>query len=209
MEMNAKLASMENGQSDDMTKTLEGHYEHIEAAESARQALLGRRHFSLRIQIFLGFLMVFLFAVGIAAVLLATMYQVEEKLRVLEVVNDFEIEIQQARRFEKNFFLYGTNLSDALENVYRARDVFDRNAKELAPILTRAGKGTVPLDIDLYESLLKRLVELEQDPTKNQKYLKDVKEIELALRQHGQKMVSFAQDLMNREKEAVAHRGLT
>jgi two-component system NtrC family sensor kinase len=129
---------------------------------------------------------------------------VEEKLRVLEVVNDFVIEIQQARRFEKNFFLYGTNLSDALENVYKARDVFDRNAAELAPILKRAGKGTVPLDIDLYESLLKRLVELEQDPTKNQKYLKDVKEIELALRQHGQKMVSFAQDLMNREKESVS-----
>jgi hypothetical protein len=69
--MDTKPASAENGQTDDMTKTLEGHYEHIEAAESARQALLGRRHFSLRIQIFMGFLVVFLFAVGIAAVLLA------------------------------------------------------------------------------------------------------------------------------------------
>jgi two-component system NtrC family sensor kinase len=46
---------------------------------------------------------VFLFAVGIAAALLINMYQVEEKLRVLEIVNDFVIEIQQARRFEKNF----------------------------------------------------------------------------------------------------------
>ncbi len=204
MKMDTNLAASENGQTDDMAKTLEGHYEHIEAADSARQALLGRRRFSLRLQIYLGFLVVFLFAVGIAAVLLATMYEVEEKLRVLEVVNDFVIEIQQARRFEKNFFLYGTNLSDALENVYKARDVLDRNAKELAPILTKAGKGAVPLDIGLYESLLKRLLELEQDPTKNKKYPKDVKEIELALRQHGQKMVSFAQDLMNREKESVS-----
>ena len=200
--MDAKPTSAETGQTDDMTKTLEGHYEHIEAAESARQALLARRRFSLRLQIYLGFFVVFLFAVGIAAALLINMYQVEEKLRVLEIVNDFVIEIQQARRFEKNFFLYGTNLSDALENVYKARDVFERNAAQLAPILKR--RSTVPPDIDPYERLLKRLVELEQNPLDTRNYQKNLKEIELALRQHGQKMVSFAQDLMGREKEAVS-----
>jgi len=187
-----------------VAKTLEGHYEHIKAAESARNALLGRRRFSLRLQIYLGFFLVFLFAVGIAAILLGTMYQVEERLRVLEIVNDFVIEIQQARRFEKNFFLYGTNLSDALENVYKARDIFDRNAEALEPILSRDGQDTAPPDIDLYEGLLKRLVELEQQDKESQHYLRHIKEIELELRKHGQNMVSFAQHLMDSEKEAVS-----
>ena len=187
----------------EVERTLEGHYEHIKAAESARQALLARRRFSLRLQIYLGFFMVFLFAVGIATILMTSMYHVEEKLHILEIVNDYVIEIQQARRFEKNYFLYGTNLSDALENVYQAKDIFDRNSKELKKILTEGGKSANPPDINLYEGLLKRLAELEQEGKESQRYLIEKKELELELRKHGQRMVSFAQDLMNKEKTAV------
>jgi two-component system, NtrC family, sensor kinase len=201
--MNLNTPSVDNGHSD-LAKTLEGHYEHIEAAESARQALLARRRFSLRFQIYLGFLLVFLFAAGIATLLLITTYQVEEKLRILEIVNDYVIEIQQARRFEKNYFLYGTNLSDALENIYLAKDIFDRNAEELKKILGRGGPAVVPPDINVYEGLLKRLVELEQHDKGLQEYLKGKNDIELELRKHGQRMVSFAQDLMAKEKEAVS-----
>ena len=201
--MNTTSPSADNGQPD-IVKTLEGRYEHIKAAESATQALLARRRFSLRLQIYLGFFLVFLFAVGIATALLVTTYQVEEKLRILEIVNDYVIEIQQARRFEKNYFLYGTNLSDALENVYKAKDIFDRNANELKKILGKGGQSIIPPNISLYEDLLKRLFALEQREKGSGEFLKNKKEIELELRKNGQKMVSFAQDLMNREKAAVA-----
>ncbi len=187
-----------------IAKPLEGQQDQIKAAESARRALMNRRRFSLRLQIYLGFFLVFLFAVAIATVLLITTYQVEEKLRVLEIVNDYVIEIQQARRFEKNYFLYGTNLSDALENIYQAREIFDRNAEELATIQGKSGRKIVQPDINLYEGLLKRLVELEHRGEETQQYLKDKKEIELELRKHGQKMVSFAQELMSGEKSAVS-----
>jgi two-component system NtrC family sensor kinase len=187
----------------EVARTLEGHYEHIKAAESAREALLARRPFSLRLQIYLGFFLIFLFAVGIATILLITMYQVEEKLRILEIVNDYVIEIQQARRFEKNYFLDGTNLSDALENVYQAKDIFDHNTEEFKKILTAGGKSVALPDINLYEGLLKRLVALEQNGKESQRYLIDKKEMELELRKHGQRMVSFAQDLMTKEKRAL------
>ncbi|MBN2418795.1 MAG: two-component sensor histidine kinase, partial [Deltaproteobacteria bacterium] len=82
--------------------------------DPVHQALVRRRHFSLRLQLFIGFLIVFLFAVAVAVLILITTNKVEDKLRVLEIVDNYVIEIQQARRFEKNFFLYGTNLSDAL-----------------------------------------------------------------------------------------------
>ena len=122
--MKPEAAGAEGGHAD-LATTLEGRYERIKAAESAREALLARRRFSLRLQIYLGVFLVFLFAVLIASVLVVTMYQVEDKLRFLDIVNDYVIEIDQARRFEKNFFLYGTNLTDALENVYKAKDIFD------------------------------------------------------------------------------------
>ena len=112
---------------------VEGH-ELMDAINQAREALLNRRRFSLRFQIYLGFFLVFLIAVAIGTALLITMRQVENKLAFLEIVNDYVVEIQQARRFEKNFFLYGTNLTDALENVYEAKNILERNTRELAKI---------------------------------------------------------------------------
>ncbi len=185
-------------------RTLDGHHEHIKAVDSAHHALMARRRFSLRLQIYFGFFIVFLFAVAITVVLLINTYQVEKKLQILEIVNDYMIEIQQARRFEKNYFLYGTNLSDALENIYQAREIFDRHAEELTAIIGKGGRKSIAPNINLYEGLLKSLVELEHKGDEEQQYLKNKKEIELDLREHGQKMVSFAQDLMNREKSAVS-----
>jgi len=185
-------------------ETRQGSHKDTEAAESARRALLTRRRFSLRFQIYLGFLLVFLFAVAISAALLVTMYEVEEKLRVLEIVNDYVIEIQQARRFEKNYFLYGTNLSDALENVFKAKDIFERNQEDLESILARDGRNVVPPDIHLYEGLLKRLSDLDQEAKAPAVHRKQKKEIELELRRQGQRLVSFAQNLMRREKAAVS-----
>jgi signal transduction histidine kinase len=190
--------------SDEIAKTLQGHYEHIRAAESARKALLQRRRVSLRLQIFICFFLVFLFAAGIATLLMVTTYRVEQKLRLLEIVNDYVIEIQQARRFEKNYFLYGTNLSDALENIYQAKEVFDRNAEELKKILRQHGPGIVTPDIRRYEGLLKRLFELDLQGKDEPEYRRTKNELELELRRHGQQLVSFAQELMKKEKAAVA-----
>jgi two-component system NtrC family sensor kinase len=171
--------------------------------DSARKALVGRRRFSFRHQLFIGFFLVFLFAVGVSGLLLITTNKVEEKLRVLEIVDNYVIEIQQARRFEKNYFLYGTNLSDALENTYRAKDIFDRNSQELMELQKNADQKPISSDINLYEDLLKRLVELDQREIGIHQYEREKNEIELELRKHGQKMVSFAQELMNQEKSAL------
>ena len=201
--MNFNASTEENHQSG-ITNAVEDHNEHMEAIDSTRQALMGRRRISLQFQIYLGFFLVFLFAAAIATVLLVTTYQVEEKLLVLEIVNDYVIEIQQARRFEKNYFLYGTNLTDALDNLYQAKEIFDRNTEKLTNIQGSSGQSIIPPDFDIYEALLKRLVDLEHKDIDTQEYQKDKKEIELELRKHGQKMVSFAQDLMNSEKAAVS-----
>ena len=45
---------------------------HLQGIESARQALLSRPRYSVRLHIFLGFFLVFLFAAAIAAVLIVT-----------------------------------------------------------------------------------------------------------------------------------------
>ncbi len=201
--MKSKIESADNDQPAP-TKTLEGRFDSIQAIESARQALLSRRRFSLRLQIYIGFFLIFIFVLCIAAALITTMYQVENRLRFMEIVNDYAIEIQQARRFEKNFFLYGTNLNDALENVYKARDIFDRNSKEVINMLGKDTQNTILTNMERYKGLLEHLAEQERDEVSGQEYEHEKKKIELELRKHGQKMVSFAQELMNRERAYVS-----
>ncbi|MFH1123118.1 MAG: HAMP domain-containing sensor histidine kinase [Pseudomonadota bacterium] len=176
----------------------------MEAAEATRQALLSRRRISLRLQIYLVFFIVFLFAVGIGTALIYSMYQVEGRLFFLEIVNDYVIEIQQARRFEKNYFLYGTNLEDALENVSKAREILDRNSVELNRILGKESQEAILANIKHYERLLEQLEELGQGGVERSEYERRKKDIEVELRRHGQKLVSYARELLDREKASLS-----
>ena len=201
--MTSKNASNDTDQASAST-TLDGRFDSIQAIESARRALLSRRRFSLRSQIYLGFLLVFIFVLCIAAALIVTMYQVEDRLRFLEIVNDYALEIQQARRFEKNFFLYGTNLEDALENVYKAKEIFDSNSEEVIKILGKDTEHTVLANMERYKGLLEHLAGLERDRAIGLDYEREKKEIEFELRRHGQEMVSSAHELMRRERSYVS-----
>ena len=152
---------MENGERKEL-KTLEGHYDRIESIELARKALLDRKHLSMRFLMYLCFSLVFLIALATAVILIITNSQVEKKLRFLEITNDFTMEISQARRFEKNFFLYGTNLSDAMENIYYAKNILDQNKDELKKILGKDEHeriiSSIVSNINDYHNLLNRLV---------------------------------------------------
>ena len=116
-------------------KSLDGRYDRIKAVELAREALISRKRISLRLQICVSFFLVFLFGGRSRLRTQQRQLQSRKKLHFLEISNDFIVEIIQARRFEKNFFLYATNLNDALENVYQAKAIFDKNTGELKQVL--------------------------------------------------------------------------
>jgi len=201
--MKSKKASDNSDQASAST-TLDRHFSRIKAIDSARQAFLSRRRFSLRLQIYLGFFLIFIFVLSIAIALIITMYQVEDRLQFLEIINGYAMEIQQARRFEKNFFLYGTNLNDALENVYKAKEIFDSNSEEMISILGKDTENVALANIERYKGLLERLAELRQDQASRPDFEREKKKIELELRRHGHEMVSSAHELMNRERYYVS-----
>jgi two-component system NtrC family sensor kinase len=184
--------------------TLEGPFERLRAAEAARHALLSRRRISLRFQIYLGFFLVFLFSAGIATALVLSMIEMEEKLQFLEIVNDYVTEIQQARRFEKNYFLYGTNLSDALENVYQAKEVFSNNGNELTRILGKDNLSILQQDMTRYEGLLEQLADLERNQKTSPEDTVKKRAVEVDLRKYGQKLLVFTQDLARKEKTSLS-----
>lgn len=82
-----------------------------------------RARFSIRIRIAIGFLITF--TLTFCTTILAMVYisDLVQKQRFIENASDFEFEIQQARRYEKEFFLYNTNLVDALLHIQKARSI--------------------------------------------------------------------------------------
>jgi two-component system NtrC family sensor kinase len=182
---------------------VEGRYERIKAAEAAHRALLARPRISLHLQINLAFLLIFLFVLAISVALVLNMYSVESRMRWLEIVNEFVAEIDQTRRFEKNYFLYGSNLNDAVENAFRANDLLDRNSEEIGKLLGKGGQAVVLKNIKEYEGLLQQLEKLEQKGTKDAQYQRVKHEIEPQLRKYGHQLLSYGQDLMQREKKSL------
>jgi two-component system NtrC family sensor kinase len=167
------------------------------------KALLDRPRFSLRLQIYLGFLAAFLLAVGVAAALVFNFHSMESKIRFLEIVNDYVMEVEQARRFEKNFLLYGSDLADAQEKIFQAEKILRRNADELAAVMG-SGWGEVMLPkLRSYQNLLDRLGEL-QHKTDSAASKAAKKELQSRLRKEGQDLVSAAQALSNTEKASLS-----
>jgi len=183
--------------------TLEGSYDRIAAIETARKALISRKRLTLRLQIYLSFSLIVLIGVIVAVALLTINSRVEKKLHFLEIADEFTLEIIQARRFEKNYFLYGTNLDDAVENVYKAREILRRHEGELKKVLEDTF-AVILTNTERYQKLLERLVGLEKSETFSPDHVRIKKEIELGLRESGREMVSIAQELIERERKAVS-----
>ena len=184
---------------------VDGRYERIRAAEEAHRALLARPRFSLHLQIYLGFFLIFLFVLGISVALVVNMYSMENRLQFLEIVNEYVVNIDQTRRFEKNYFLYGTNLKDAVENIYQANDLLNRYSEEIGKVLGKTGQARVVQNIKNYEDLLQRLEKLEQQGTRGAEYQRIKNEIEPQLRISGHRLLSHGRDLVKQEKKSLTN----
>lgn len=187
----------------DSKDTAQTVYDHMADIESAQKILLSRRHFSVRNQIYLGNVLVFLFALVMVLVLTLNNNRVEKRLKFLEFVNDFSSEIQQARRYEKNYFLYGSNLNEAIENIHLAESIFIAESEEFSELLGgRWARQEIFTKIGSYKALLEQLYQGEQRrPGFHITALS--KEIELKLRGYGKEILTSAHTMISLEKKTL------
>ena len=202
-ESSAELTANDGQEAADTDSQVEGRYERIKAAEAAHHALLARPRLSLHLQINLGFFLIFLFVLVISVTLVLNMYSVENRLQWLEIVNEYAVEMEQTRLFEKNYFLYGTNLNDAVENAFRANDLLEHNSEEISKLLGESGKADALQNIKEYEGLLQRLEQFEKRGIKDAEYKRAKNEIEPELRKYGHQLLSYGQNMMRREKKSL------
>jgi signal transduction histidine kinase len=169
---------------------LNGH----DALTATDVALLGRPSFSIRKRIALSFLLCFLVIGGVTIASLTTLGRIEQKLHFLEVADTYTNQIQQARRFEKNFLLYGTGLDAALEYAHEARGTLGGASAEFARIVGQRPYGEMRQHLERYEQLLLGLAGAEGDRRTA---------FEAEIREHGAQMVAAALRVAEAERQSV------
>ena len=161
-------------------------------------ALLRRPSFSIRKKIALSFLLCFLVIGGVTLASLVTLGRIEQKLHFLEVADTYTSQIQQARRFEKNYLLYGTGLDSAIEYAHEARATLGGASAEFARIVGQKPYGEMRQHLERYEQLL---LSLASAPTGAAGARRSALEAEI--RQHGAEMVAAALRVAEAERQSV------
>jgi signal transduction histidine kinase len=168
-------------------------------AEEAQRALRERPRVSIRTRLTLGLAVWVTVSVAITVVSIVLIGRIQAKLRIVESVDRYTFEIQQARRFEKNWFLYKTNLADALEQAHLARDILERDSASMAAVIGSASVATMHARVLRYEELLGRLTQPERLAEAGGNDA-----IEAELRVQGAEMVAEAAELARQERASVA-----
>jgi two-component system NtrC family sensor kinase len=166
----------------------------------AQKALTQRPTMSIRAKIIMGFFVLFILCAGASITFYILGGRIDQKQKFMEAGSSFTFEIEQARRFEKNFFLYRTNLVDALENVQNARELLKIQEKDISAVIGKEKWQTMMGHLDRYEKLLDRLRNAKDAQAANPE---SYTEIETELRQHGAEMVALAMNLVQQERKEV------
>jgi len=167
----------------------------VTVEEAAEQALRRRPTLSIRTRLLLGFSLFFLLSLAITIWSYQLVTGVRDRISFLEVADDFTSEIQQARRFEKNYLLYGTDLEHALEHAESAQELSRENHDKIRKVMGADDLRTFDGHLNEYRKLLSRIGATDA-PEERARY-------EAELRVHGGGTLDFASRFVTRERAKV------
>jgi signal transduction histidine kinase len=166
-----------------------------EIGDTAQRALRERPSVSIRMRVVLGFVLWIILSLGLAIISMITISRIQQKLHFLQATDSYTFEIQQARRFEKNFFLYHTNLEDALEHVHNAGAILSGEKENITNVVGENEYQVMGTHLSRYEDLLLKL--------KDGNPPASIADVEAELREHGAEMVIVAEELVEKERKTV------
>jgi len=164
-----------------------------EVGRRAEQALLERPAFSLGMRLALAFAALLVVSLAIAATSWIGLTRLEKRLGFLEVADRVDAELLQARRYEKNFFLYGEDLEKAKGHVAEARRLVTASRVEFGGLVGVEANNTLVATTE-YERFLDDFEQPHQLPAPV---------IEERLRILGGRMVEAAERMSARERARV------
>jgi two-component system NtrC family sensor kinase len=175
--------------------------------DSETDALDARPRFSVRNLVTSGFALCFFLALAVNILWIVTAFRVQEKLHFLEIADTYLFEIQQARRYEKNFLLYRTGLDDALEHMRVAHRLLMANSEQLRSVIGEQRFQTMRPRSERYLELLEDLAAMWKAERASRGTVsaaeEEIRDKGAELREEGSLVVQFATDLVAGERRAV------
>ena len=139
--------------------------------ETIDKGLVERPSFSFRLQLSLGFLLLFFLSMAIIIGSMTAIKRIQNKFNFFQASERFLFEVEQARRWEKNYFLYGTNLTDAAQSASNAKILLSQSLESYQEVYPEQATQIV-YNLDKYRALLEELVVLDKrsgiDPAQKQ-----------------------------------------
>jgi two-component system NtrC family sensor kinase len=170
-------------------------------ASEVQRTILERPKFSIRTRVVAVFILLFLLMGGMTVTAIRIVSDFKMKLQFLEKVGDYVFEVQQARRYEKDYFLYGTNLADALANIHTAHAHLKGSAGEMKAAFGEAKYRSVTDSLIRYEGLLESLITIHGSGKPEE--TPQLRETEAELRRHGAQMLADAQQMIDQQRLTI------
>ncbi len=169
-------------------------------ADTADDALLQRPTVSIRTRFAIAFGLIFSLCLGVTLWSMYVLSDVEDKIHFLEVADSYSSEVQEARRHEKNFLLYGTDLDDAIAHLDNAVVLLEEGRPRVRKVVGVEALTAMRRLVVEYRAELEQLGSVRDEAVK--------KGVEAELRRSGGQMLQLAHEFRAKEREAV-HRMLT
>jgi signal transduction histidine kinase len=162
------------------------------------RALAERPKFSIGLRIGLSMLLCFVLVAGVVLASMVFVSRVGALQEFLDKVSIYALEVEHARRYEKNYLLYGTGLEDALAQIQAARTHLRSIKGAVIETTSAQAFGQMEASLDEYDRLLERLVGRAGQPGGIS--AEERTAIASELRRHGTQIIAGATDLVDQER---------
>jgi len=170
--------------------------------EQVKQALLKRPSFSVKTRLILIFLTFFLIVAGVSITTMLILSGLNDSYAFVTISDKLANEIQHARRSEKNFFLYGTELSEVSDHVSNADSLLKQASRELSYVVGMEEIRSIQNYLARYQEAVNTLMKEEESPEfKNSEEFQNTAEI---LRSHGTEILALSLDISNKERQKIS-----
>ncbi len=162
------------------------------------RALADRPNISMSLRISMSMLLCFLLVVAVVVASMFLVSRVGTLQEFLDKVSSYALDVENARRYEKNYLLYGTGLDEALTQVEAAHKQLRGMKSSMVDLTGPQVFERMEDNLEQYGRLLERLAALARQPSAD---LQDERTgVERDLRRHGTQLIADATDLLERER---------
>jgi two-component system NtrC family sensor kinase len=164
----------------------------------AERALADRPSISMSLRISMSMLLCFLLVVGVVVASMVLVSKVGTLQEFLDKVSTYALEVENTRRYEKNYLLYGTGLDDALTQVQAAQNQLHSMKTSMVDLTGPQVFDRMEENLEQYGRLLEHLSALTRQPGAEAQNERAA--VEKDLRRHGAQLIADATDLLERER---------